>query len=186
MQGHRHLRQGYDDNGILLPSAPFQYGYSYRHIFFTFDEKNRRIVRFSREFCIAALDGTKARAAPASLSSPPDACEGISFVMGAFRRDDAPASDASISFSYGINDCESALLTVSVARLDALLEFGPGLALGNDAPLPPAAANASSTKTKPPVGPYKLAGPVLQGKLRSRLGQNAALPKKEKTQARRG
>ena len=176
----------YDDNGILLPSAPFQYGYSYRHIFFTFDEKNRRIVRFSREFCIAALDGTKARAAPASLSSPPDACEGISFVMGAFRRDDAPASDASISFSYGINDCESALLTVSVARLDALLEFGPGLALGNDAPLPPAAANASSTKTKPPVGPYKLAGPVLQGKLRSRLGQNAALPKKEKTQARRG
>ena len=124
LQGHRHLRQGYDDNGILLPSAPFQYGYSYRHIFFTFDEKTRRIVRFSREFCIAALDGTKARAAPASLSSPPDACEGISFVMGAFRRDDAPASDASISFSYGINDCESALLTVSVARLDALLEFG--------------------------------------------------------------
>jgi len=125
LQGHRHLRQGYDDNGILLPSAPFQYGYSYRHIFFTFNEKTRRVVRFSREFCIAALDGTKARAVPASLSTSSDACDGISFVMGAFRHNDTPGT---ISFTYGINDCESALLTLSVARLDTLLEFGPGLA----------------------------------------------------------
>jgi hypothetical protein len=125
LQGHRHLREGYDANGRIIPSAPFQYGYSYRHIFFTFNEKTRRIVRFSREFCIAALDGTKARAVPASLSTPSAACDGISFVMGAFRRDDAPAT---ISFTYGVNDCESALLTLSVARLDTLLEFGPGLA----------------------------------------------------------
>ena len=48
---------------------------------------------------------------------------------------------------------------------------------GNDAPLPPAAAAASSTKS--PVDPSKLAVPVLQGKLRSKLGQNAALPKKK-------
>jgi len=121
--GHRHLREGYDTNGRIIPSAPFQYGYSYRHVFFTFDDKTRRIVRFSREFCIAALDGTKARAVPASLSTPSAACDGISFVMGAFRRDDAPPT---ISFTYGINDCESAILTLSVARLDTLLEFGPG------------------------------------------------------------
>ena len=48
---------------------------------------------------------------------------------------------------------------------------------GNDAPLPPAAATASSTKS--PVDPSKLAVPVLQGKLRSKLGQNATLPKKK-------
>lgn len=121
LQGHRHLRQGYDANGRIIPSAPFQYGYSYRHIFFTFNEKTRRVVRFSREFCIAALDGTKARAVPASFSTPSAACDGISFVMGAFRRDDAPGT---ISFTYGVNDCESALLTLNVARLDTLLEFG--------------------------------------------------------------
>ena len=126
MQGHRHLRKGYHANGTIVPSAPFQYGYKYRHIFFTFNEKTRRVVRFSREFCIAALDGTKAHAVPASLSTPSNACDGISFVMGAFRRDDAPAGN--ISFTYGINDCESALLTLSVARLDTLLEFGPRLA----------------------------------------------------------
>ena len=121
LQGHRHLRQGYHANRTIVRSAPFQYGYSYRHIFFTFNEKTRRVVRFSREFCIAALDGTKARAVPASLSTSSDACDGISFVMGAFRHNDTPGT---ISF----NDCESALLTLSVARLDALLEFGPGLA----------------------------------------------------------
>jgi hypothetical protein len=48
---------------------------------------------------------------------------------------------------------------------------------GNDAPLPPAAATVSSSKS--PVDPSKLAVPVLQGKLRSKLGQKAALPKKK-------
>ena len=105
--GHRHLRQGYHDNGSVLRNAPFQYGSSYRHIFFTLNATTRSIVRFSREFCIAALDGT-------------DGCDGISFIMGAFRKHDA------VSFPYGINDCESAVLTLSVSRLDALLEFGLG------------------------------------------------------------
>jgi hypothetical protein len=118
--GHRHLRNGYGTDRSIIPTAPFQYGYSYRHIFFTFDNNTRRIVRFSREFCIAALDGTKTRAAPVSSPVPSNTCDGITFVMGAFRRNDAPAT---ISFSYGINDCESALLTLSVARLDTLLEF---------------------------------------------------------------
>ena len=106
--GHRHLRQGYDANGAGVRGAPFQYGSSYRHVLFTFNATTRRIARFSNEFCIAALDGTPA-------------CEGISFIMGAFRRMDAPGT---ISFSYGVNDCESALLTLSIARLDALLAFG--------------------------------------------------------------
>lgn len=123
LQGHRHLRQGYHANGTIVRGAPFQYGYSYRHIFFTFNETTRRIVRFSREFCIPALDGTKARAVPASSSTPSDACDGISFVMGAFRRNDT--APGTLSFTYGVNDCESALLTLSVARLDTLLEFGP-------------------------------------------------------------
>lgn len=48
---------------------------------------------------------------------------------------------------------------------------------GDDAPPPSAAAAASSTKS--PVDPSKLAVPVLQGKLRSKLGQNATLPKKK-------
>jgi hypothetical protein len=107
--GHRHLREGYDANGRVVHNAPFQYGSSYRHVFFTLNATTRRINRFSREFCIAALDHSHA-------------CEGISFIMGAFRRNSKPTT---ISFTYGINDCESALLTLSMARLHAFLEFGP-------------------------------------------------------------
>ena len=114
----------------------FQFGYSYRHVFFTVLPKARRIGRYSREFCIPALDGTTtATVKAAGTGSGPTgnlnasggsdgaspACEGVQFIMGAFRRVDMPAT---VSFSYGVNDCEAALLTLPVATIDQMLEFG--------------------------------------------------------------
>jgi hypothetical protein len=44
-------------------------------------------------------------------------CDGVQFVMGGFRQ------GPSFHFSYGVNDCESALLTLSLSRIEKLLEF---------------------------------------------------------------
>jgi hypothetical protein len=128
--GHRHYSAGTDDNGRLAPGAPFQYGYRYRHVLFTLKPRSQRIVRYSREFCLPALAADGAAAAPTG-----ELCEGIQFIMSAFRR--GSESDhrhrrvnmqqegaALVSFSYGINDCESGLLTLSLRHISALLEFG--------------------------------------------------------------
>lgn len=129
----------------MTQNAPFQYGFSYRHIFFTFHPSTKRIARFSREFCLPALDGTSSEMlqqnstsrrpyhtsvdppnfgnaeAPLQRPTPSPVCEGVQFVMSAFRQEHIPDT---ISFTYGINDCEAGLLTLSVAQLQALLEFG--------------------------------------------------------------
>jgi len=146
LQGHRHYQQGtHDVTGRMTPNAPFQYGFSYRHIFFTFHPSTKRIARFSREFCLPALDGTSSQTlqqngtaqgssptsdappyssnadGPVQPSAPLPVCEGVQFVMSAFRQEHTPDT---VSFTYGINDCESGLLTLSVAQLETLLEFG--------------------------------------------------------------
>ena len=48
-------------------------------------------------------------------------CDGIQFIMGAFRQQ---PDSRTISFTYGVQDCESAILTLSISRIDKLLEFG--------------------------------------------------------------
>ena len=119
------------------PHPPFQFGYAYRHVFLLLSPQ-LRVTRYSREYCLPALDG--------GVGGP--ACEGVQFVVAAFRgarrrdaqdptptgnrvsRHDAAAGGAgptatppAPSFSYSVMDCESAALTISLARLDELLEF---------------------------------------------------------------
>ena len=101
--------------------------------------------RFSREFCLPALaaDGNSGPGdSGGALAVPPpqQLCEGIQFIMSAFRRprennrsqlaasgtrSDNRTSDVpyAVSFSYGVNDCEAGLLSVSLLQLDKLLEF---------------------------------------------------------------
>ena len=141
---HRHSKDGtgttaraYERDG--KPHPPFQFGYAYRHVFLLLSPQ-LRVTRYSREYCLPALDG--------GVGGP--ACEGVQFVVAAFRgapaaatsktllplgigshatmqqqeeqRPDGGGSDA-ITFSYSVMDCESAALTLSLARLDELLEF---------------------------------------------------------------
>ena len=108
--GHRHYGDGSDDKGEAKRNAHFRFGSSYRQIFFTLSPLDFSVRRFSREFCFP------------SLEKGSNACEGIQFVMSAFR----PASTSrvpSVSFSYGVQDCESAVLTMTIAMLERLLEF---------------------------------------------------------------
>ena len=110
--GHRHFRSGANNStGDGLRHAPFRFGYSYRHVFFMLrsSEGAPRISRFSREFCLPALASTGGSSAP---------CEGIQFIMSAFR-----LADGSVGLTYGINDCFSGLLTVSIGYIQQLLEF---------------------------------------------------------------
>ena len=142
--GHRHYAAGTDAHGHLDASAPFQYGYAYRHVLFTLDARSLRMRRFSREFCLPALaagDSSRPGDRPDSGGAldaplPQQLCEGVQFIMSAFRH---PAQNnasgtrsrihtpgvppAPVSFSYGINDCEAGLLSVSLLHLNTLLEF---------------------------------------------------------------
>jgi len=95
--------------------APFSYGFRYRHVLFTLPEHSASIDRYSRELCFPTLD---AAAGPAASDA---ACDGIQFVMGAFR----PSKErgAPVGLAYGVNDCEAAVLTLSLERLGRLLEF---------------------------------------------------------------
>ena len=106
---HRHYQAG---SGSRTAQDPFRYGFSYRHVFFTMRERPNGIVSHSRELCFPTLDGDGEAA-----------CDGVQFVMGAFR----PTAEigAPIAFTYGVMDCESAVLTLSLDRLRALLEFTP-------------------------------------------------------------
>ena len=91
--GHRHYAAGTDAHGHLDASAPFQYGYAYRHILFTLDARSLRMRRFSREFCLPALavgDCSRPGDRPDSGGAldaplPQQLCEGVQFIMSAFR-----------------------------------------------------------------------------------------------------
>ena len=60
-------------------------------------------------------------AALAALADATELCEGVQFVMGAFRQQ---PDSRTISFTFGLQDCETAILTLSVQRIIQLLEFG--------------------------------------------------------------
>jgi len=102
--GHRHYRSG-------MNSKPFRYGYSYRQVLFTLSPVSFAMQRFTREFCLPSLDLGHS------------ACEGIQFITSAFRSVADGRMTPSVGFSYGIQDCESAVLTLSVHRLQQMLEF---------------------------------------------------------------
>lgn len=114
--GHRHYASGTDARGQLHANAPFQYGHSYRHVLFTLHAHSLRMTRFSREFCMPALSVGR-------NASEHQLCEGVQYVTSAFRYL-SPARR--IGFSYGINDCESALLSMSLEHVHYLLEFYGG------------------------------------------------------------
>ena len=92
---------------------PRRFGFSYRHVLFLLDPDTRAITRFSREFCLPALSEHHQ---PPLL--PTAHCEGVQFVMSVFH-----AGAGVVGLSYGINDCESALATLTVGHVDAMLEF---------------------------------------------------------------
>ena len=109
--GHIHYLPRQDDPGS------YEFGSSYRQILFTIDEAKLSVRRFSRELCLPSLESsgegnrridTEDRAV----------CDGVQFVMSGFRQ-----GPTTFHFSYGINDCESALLTLSLSRIRELLEF---------------------------------------------------------------
>jgi hypothetical protein len=109
--GHIHYLPRKDDPGS------YEFGSSYRQILFTIDDAKLSVRRFSRELCLPSLESsgegnrridTEDRAV----------CDGVQFVMSAFRQ-----GPTTFHFSYGINDCESALLTLSLSRIRELLEF---------------------------------------------------------------
>lgn len=113
--GHRHYRDG---SGSKSDAAPFRYGHSYRQVLFTLSPTDFAMKHFSRELCFPSLD----------LGD--SACEGIQFVMSAFRpvarsEDERNVLDARpvVGFSYGVQDCEAAVLTLTIDRLKELLEF---------------------------------------------------------------
>ncbi|KAL1518780.1 hypothetical protein AB1Y20_003064 [Prymnesium parvum] len=114
---HRHYLDGTSSStGRFDPSAPFQYGYAYRHVFFTIEPPLMKIVRHSREFCFPSLEALEGNIS----ADGSELCDGIQFMMGAFRQH--PTS-RTISFTYGVQDCETAILTLSIRRISKLLAF---------------------------------------------------------------
>ena len=108
--GHIHYLPRADEKG------PYEFGSSYRQIFFTIDETKLSIRRFSRELCFPSLE-SRGKDNARIVTERHAVCDGVQFVMGGFRQ------GPSFHFSYGVNDCESALLTLSLSRIDKLLEF---------------------------------------------------------------
>ena len=69
-------------------------------------------------------------------------CESVQFVSGML----APNA-STLLMSYGVNDCESALLTLSLSRIDKLLEFSNAYENGRDH----RAARRSASTPRPPA-----------------------------------
>ena len=70
-------------------------------------------VDCSQELCISALTGDVS-----SSDGRPTACEAVQYVTAALR-----TSRDAVALLYGVNDCTSARATLSLERLDQLLEF---------------------------------------------------------------
>jgi len=95
--------------------VPFEYGFSYRAIFFTLTE-DLRLDRFSRELLLPALDS--ARAPRSATGAVQQFAEGIQFITSAVVE-----PDVGVTLVYGVNDCEAAKMRLSFERLDQMLEF---------------------------------------------------------------
>ncbi len=130
---------------LKMSEVPFQYGFSYRVIFFTLTEE-LHLDRYSKELLfpgastrLVSLPPIRNTVTPLPRRSSRDArvlaaidtahaprsetgslrrfAEGIQFVTSAM------ASPNSITFFYGINDCETAKLSMPLDRLETLLQF---------------------------------------------------------------
>ena len=136
---------------------PFQFGYFYRHVLYTLGA-DLSVVRYSREFCLPALERG------ASLGRAQPACEGVQFVMGAFRQPEAeqrlPRGGESghvdgVTLVYGVMDCESASVSISLAELGRMLEFEADDTAGEREAPGDAQQRDSSARGPQPVPTYQ-------------------------------
>ena len=100
---------------LKTSDVPFEYGFSYRAIFFSLTE-DLRLDRFSRELLLPALDS--ARAPRAANGAVQQFAEGIQFITSAVVE-----PDVGVTLVYGVNDCEAAKMRLSFERLGQMLEF---------------------------------------------------------------
>ena len=100
---------------LKTSDVPFEYGFSYRAIFFTLTE-DLRLDRFSRELLLPALDS--ARAPRSANGAVQQFAEGIQFITSAVVN-----PDMGVTLFYGVNDCEAAKMRLSFDRLKEMLEF---------------------------------------------------------------
>ena len=100
---------------LKTSDVPFEYGFSYRAIFFSLTE-DLRLDRFSRELLLPALDS--ARAPRAANGAVQQFAEGIQFITSAVVE-----PDVGVTLVYGVNDCEAAKMRLSFERLAQMLEF---------------------------------------------------------------
>ena len=86
---------------------PYRFGSRYYHAL-VLAGPDFGIKRYSRELCFASL-----------LHPAAKRCDGIQFVMGAMLLRETNA----LAVSVGINDCQSALVTLPLTEVTKLLEF---------------------------------------------------------------
>lgn len=130
--GHPLFGRDLAEESALSPprqrfDAPARYGYSYRHTFFLMQRPDRlfgnisttptkwRMTRHSRELCFTSVEQRPDGTSPG--------CEIIQFAMTAFRIVRPDGAAPLVGLSYGIMDCEAALLAITLERLDSMLEF---------------------------------------------------------------
>ena len=111
---HSEDKVHYAFGKLKTSDVPFEYGFSYRAIFFSLTE-DLRLDRFSRELLLPALDSARALRANGAGQQ---FAEGIQFITSA-----VVDPDVGVTLVYGINDCEAARMRLSFERLGQLLEF---------------------------------------------------------------
>ena len=107
---------------------------SYTHFFFALEDKPPfKILGVSREWCIAHPLTLSEEAGQETL------CEGVQFVGGlalldgvGSKEDDAPPgkSNQTLAISYGVMDCDSRMVRVSVSSALKAISFHPKRAGG--------------------------------------------------------
>lgn len=116
-------------DGEAATPPPFEWGYGYVHTLYTLTPE-LRVARYSDEFCLPALTTASAPSAEAAGDLGGGAgtsagdelphagtCEGIQFVMGALS---VPAKG--VALLYGVQDCEAAVVSLSLDELQRLLK----------------------------------------------------------------
>ena len=135
---HRHL-----SDGNTAGRAPaFEAGYHYHTVLFTL-RTDLTMHQYSRELVFPAvtrptstepsqplrgasqsLRGVRAKAKTGKAGQRRMAYEGVQMVMSATRTGPLDAAgQLSVTLAYGVNDCESAAVTLSLDALSRLLEF---------------------------------------------------------------
>jgi len=105
--GIGHLHRGGVNESVA------RWGHHYLHFFFTIDARTKSLMHVSPEFCFSALRE------PTGALAADEECEVIQFASTIVIDDaDSPFEATSIHdnvlLTYGVNDCESALLKLSL------------------------------------------------------------------------